>query len=110
MPTPSEKWFAEVSIGHVTVLEAAELDVIPLVCVNLPALLHILMESNSLGIPCGIEGDDHLARLESLYNLFDEIHVVLSPNIGLKAHIAELTFRSDVDGGILSQSILATTL
>ena len=54
--------------------------------------------------PCCIECDNKLVWFECVHHLDDEVHVVLSGDVRLKADITEIWLRCDVDGCIIPNS------
>ena len=101
-------------------LKAAKLNVIPPKVINLSASFHFFMKFNCFWVleiidflwshfpvinyPCGIKCDNKFAWLECVHNFGDQIHVVPSGNVGLKAHITELRLWCDVNGSVISHS------
>ena len=54
--------------------------------------------------PCCIECDNELSWIECVHHPNDQVHVVLCGDVRLKADIAELWLRRDVDGCIIPDS------
>ena len=120
MPKTSESLLAEVGVGHVTVLETTELNIISPEHIQLLTALQVIMEPNSLGClqdmdikfclkhsysyPGSIESDNNLARLESVHHLRHQVQVGVCGNVGLKANVAELLFWGDVNCGIVANT------
>ena len=58
----------------------------------------------SKSYPGGIESDNDLARFKCLHHPGDQVHVGISGNVCLKAHVAELFLWGDVNGGIVTNT------